>query len=53
MAFLFGRGKTRTNTIDLAKQAKDHVYRLDGPGGPAKVYATVFSRLWLYRDIHD
>ncbi|KAI0518464.1 Mo25-like protein [Xylaria bambusicola] len=36
MAFLFGRGRGRTNTIDLAKQAKDHVYRLDGPGGPAK-----------------
>ncbi|KAI0547346.1 Mo25-like protein [Xylaria scruposa] len=36
MAFLFGRGRTRTNTIDLSKQAKDHVLRLDGPGGPAK-----------------
>ncbi|KAI1262362.1 Mo25-like protein [Xylariaceae sp. FL1019] len=36
MAFLFGRGRTRTNTIDLSKQAKDHVSKLDGPGGPAK-----------------
>lgn len=37
MAFLFGRGRGRTNMIDLAKQARDHVLRLDGPGGPAKV----------------
>lgn len=37
MAFLFGRGRTRTNTIDLSKQAKDHVLKLDGAGGPAKV----------------
>ncbi|KAI0403029.1 Mo25-like protein [Xylaria palmicola] len=36
MAFLFGRGRSRTNTIDLSKQAKDHVLKLDGPGGPAK-----------------
>ncbi|KAI1353254.1 Mo25-like protein [Xylaria sp. FL0043] len=36
MAFLFGRGRSRTNTIDLSKQAKEHVLRLDGPGGPAK-----------------
>ncbi|KAI0973149.1 Mo25-like protein [Xylaria arbuscula] len=36
MAFLFGRGRSRTNTIDLSKQAKDHVLRLDGPGGPTK-----------------
>ncbi|KAJ2987725.1 hypothetical protein NUW58_g4345 [Xylaria curta] len=36
MAFLFGRGRSRTNTIDLSKQAKDHVLKLDGPGGPTK-----------------
>ncbi|KAF2969890.1 hypothetical protein GQX73_g3663 [Xylaria multiplex] len=36
MAFLFGRGRSRTNTIDLSKQAKEHVLKLDGPGGPAK-----------------
>ncbi|KAI1178244.1 Mo25-like protein [Nemania sp. FL0916] len=36
MAFLFGRNRGRANTIDLAKQAKDHVLKLDGPGGPAK-----------------
>lgn len=28
--------------IDLAKQARDHVLRLDGPGGPAKVTDTNF-----------
>ncbi|KAH7040395.1 Mo25-like protein [Microdochium trichocladiopsis] len=36
MSFLFGRGRTRTNTLDLSKQARDHVLKLDGPGGPAK-----------------
>ncbi|TGJ86060.1 hypothetical protein E0Z10_g2722 [Xylaria hypoxylon] len=36
MAFLFGRGRSRTNTIDLSKQAREHVLKLDGPGGPAK-----------------
>ncbi|KAI0025838.1 Mo25-like protein [Xylariomycetidae sp. FL0641] len=36
MAFLFGRGRNRPNTIDLAKQAKEHVVKLDGMGGPAK-----------------
>ncbi|KAI1499814.1 Mo25-like protein [Biscogniauxia marginata] len=35
MSFLFGRGRTRTNTIDLAKQAREHILRLD-VGGPAK-----------------
>ncbi|KAI2626841.1 Mo25-like protein [Xylaria nigripes] len=36
MAFLFGRGKGRTNTSDLSKQAKEHILRLDGPGGSVK-----------------
>ncbi|KAJ8130476.1 hypothetical protein O1611_g3151 [Lasiodiplodia mahajangana] len=36
MAFLFGRGRSRANTIDLSKQAKDYVFKLDGPGGPAR-----------------
>ncbi|KAI0484634.1 Mo25-like protein [Xylariaceae sp. FL0804] len=36
MSFLFGRARTRTNTIDLSKQAKDHVLKLDGAGGAAK-----------------
>ncbi|KAI0009332.1 Mo25-like protein [Xylariaceae sp. FL0662B] len=35
MSFLFGRGRTRTNTLDLSKQARDHVLKLD-VGGPTK-----------------
>ncbi|KAI0137429.1 Mo25-like protein [Xylariales sp. AK1849] len=36
MSFLFGRARTRTNTIDLSKQAREHVLKLDGAGGAAK-----------------
>ncbi|KAI1820894.1 Mo25-like protein [Xylaria intraflava] len=37
MTFFFGgRGKSRTNISDLSKLAKDHVLRLDGPGGLVK-----------------
>ncbi|KAJ1338276.1 Mo25-like [Microdochium nivale] len=36
MSFLFGRGRARTNTLDLSKQARDHILKLDGPAGPAK-----------------
>ncbi|KAL7624732.1 Hym1p [Parahypoxylon ruwenzoriense] len=36
MSFLFSRGRTRTNTLDLSKQAREHVLKLDSPGGPAK-----------------
>ncbi|KAG4028372.1 hypothetical protein MFRU_022g00900 [Monilinia fructicola] len=35
MSFLFGR-KQRPNTVDLSKQAKDFILKLDGPGGAAK-----------------
>ncbi|RAL67231.1 hypothetical protein DID88_008005 [Monilinia fructigena] len=35
MSFLFGR-KQRPNTVDLSKQAKDLILKLDGPGGAAK-----------------
>jgi len=35
MSFLFGR-RPRTNTVDLPKQAKEQITRLDGPGGAAK-----------------
>ncbi|CAD6449216.1 43561720-0fcd-45ee-9c9f-511509d3e91e [Sclerotinia trifoliorum] len=35
MSFLFGR-RPRPNTVDLSKQAKDLILRLDGPGGAAK-----------------
>ena len=40
MSFFFGRGRARANTTDLAKQAKDHITKLDGPGGAAKVNTT-------------
>ncbi|RYO95397.1 hypothetical protein DL764_007715 [Monosporascus ibericus] len=47
MSFFFSRGRTRTNTNDLAKQARDHVLKLDGPGGPAKAeeLAKVLSQM--------
>ncbi|KAM3069641.1 Hym1p [Clarireedia jacksonii] len=35
MSFLFGR-KPRPNTVDLSKQAKDLILKIDGPGGAAK-----------------
>jgi calcium binding protein 39 len=37
MSFFFGRARARTNTTDLAKQARDHVTKLEGPQGAAKV----------------
>lgn len=36
MSFLFGR-RPRTNTVDLPKQAKEQISKLDGPVGAAKV----------------
>jgi calcium binding protein 39 len=41
MSFLFGRARTRT-VADLPKQAREHVLKLEGPQGPAKV--TTVSR---------
>ncbi|KAG4418542.1 hypothetical protein IFR04_008345 [Cadophora malorum] len=35
MSFLFGR-RPRTNTVDLPKQAKEQMLKLDGPAGAAK-----------------
>ncbi|CAG8978089.1 hypothetical protein HYALB_00000761 [Hymenoscyphus albidus] len=35
MSFLFGR-RPRTNTVDLSKQAREQILKLDGPGGAAK-----------------
>lgn len=40
MSFLFGRNRARPSTVDLPKQARDSVTRLeklDGPSGQAKV----------------
>lgn len=37
MSFLFGRARARTNTVDLPRQAKEQIAKLDGPGGAAKV----------------
>lgn len=36
MSFFFGRGRIRTNTLDLAKQAREHVLKLDSQGGTGK-----------------
>ncbi|EPE34136.1 ARM repeat-containing protein [Glarea lozoyensis ATCC 20868] len=35
MSFLFGR-RPRTNTVDLPKQAKEQISKLEGPAGAAK-----------------
>lgn len=47
MSFLFGRARTRTNTLDLSKQARDHVLKLDGAGGAGKAeeLAKVLSQM--------
>ncbi|KXX81633.1 Conidiophore development protein hymA [Madurella mycetomatis] len=47
MSFFFGRTRTRTNTIDLARQARDHVTKLEGPAGAAKAeeLAKVLSQM--------
>ena len=39
MSFLFGR-RPRTNTVDLPKQAKEQISKLDGSGAAAKVRNT-------------
>ncbi|KAK3372890.1 Mo25-like protein [Lasiosphaeria ovina] len=36
MSFLFGRARARTNATELPKQAREHILKLDGPGGAAK-----------------
>jgi hypothetical protein len=36
MSFLFGRARART-AADLPKQAREHVTKLEGPNGAAKV----------------
>jgi hypothetical protein len=36
-SFLPWRGRARTNTVDLPKQAKEQIAKFDGPGGLAKV----------------
>jgi len=41
MSFLFGRARARTNAIDLPRQAKEHVVKLEGPQGAAKVNNTM------------
>ncbi|KAF4839105.1 Conidiophore development protein hymA [Colletotrichum tropicale] len=36
MSFLFGRARTRPAAVDLPKQARDHVTKLEGPNGSVK-----------------
>lgn len=47
MSFLFGRARTRTNVSDLPRQAREHVVKLEGPQGAAKVeeLAKVLSQM--------
>lgn len=49
MSFLFGRARART-AADLPKQAREHVLRLDGPAGTAKVpfNSILFLRCAIY-----
>ncbi|KAI1397283.1 Mo25-like protein [Hypoxylon fuscum] len=49
MSFLFSRARTRTNTLDLPKQAREHVLKLDSAGGPGKAeeLAKVLSQMKL------
>jgi hypothetical protein len=51
MSFLFGR-RPRTNTVDLPKQAKEQISKLDGPGDAVKVRQFVMERwaAWLTRN---
>lgn len=44
MSFLFGRNRARPSTVDLPKQARDLVIKLDGPSGAAKVSGTERER---------
>lgn len=44
MSFLFGR-KQRPNTVDLSKQAKELILKLDGPGGTTKVFFARIEKL--------
>ncbi|CAN8103988.1 unnamed protein product [Discula destructiva] len=37
MSFLFGRNRARPSTVDLPKQARDYITKLDGPNGQGKV----------------
>lgn len=43
MSFLFGRTRTRT-AADLPKQAREHVLKLEGPNGAAKVTRPAMSQ---------
>ena len=43
MSFLFGR-RPRTNTVDLPKQAKEQISKLDGPGAAVKVRQFVVDK---------
>ncbi|KAK7442105.1 hypothetical protein Landi51_09745 [Colletotrichum acutatum] len=50
MSFLFGRARTRP-AVDLPKQARDHVTKLEGPNGAAKVGYTPQISLALARSL--
>lgn len=45
MSFLFGRARTRP-AVDLPKQARDHVTKLEGPNGASKVRSSLNSPEW-------
>ncbi|KAK4187591.1 Mo25-like protein [Podospora australis] len=47
MSFFFGRTRARTNTLDLPRQAREHVTKLEGPqGGPkAEELAKVLTQI--------
>ncbi|KAH9893747.1 Mo25-like protein [Xylariomycetidae sp. FL2044] len=48
MSFFFGRARARTNTIDLSKQAREHVLKLDvGGAAKAEELSKVLSQMKL------
>lgn len=53
MSFLFGRNRTRPSTVDLPKQARDYVTKLDGPNGQAKVRSARHSTPDLIATPHN
>lgn len=42
MSFLFGRARSRA-TADLARQAREHIGRLDGPNASVKVIGIFYT----------
>ncbi|KAI6378065.1 hypothetical protein MCOR25_002311 [Pyricularia grisea] len=54
MYSLFSRGRTRTNTLDLPKQARENVIKLDSPAAKAEELSKVLNQMKLIlQGTHD